>query len=208
MSGEDAPRPVGRDGLSFLETPGVVALPSGRRMLVGGRDGSRVTLELLGGVRVVVDVAEPEWVTLTLHRARGDLDGPPATRPSRAPATVAMDHPGGGLVIRDLPDTAHRTSCGTCPADDRGQFRATVPDGLVTTYVDVLAGLPLDTRPWSVPVGGVRLWRGRVDPAGYALVELFGDDERHWRAGMPVVARVDLGLARGEVGADDPNRPA
>jgi len=182
--------------LRDLGTPGVAALPSGRRMLVGEQDAGWVTLELLGGVRVVVDLTEPEWVTVSLHRARGDRDGPPATRPTGSPATVAMDHPGGGLVIRDLPDTAHRTSCGSCPADDRGQFRATVPGRLVLTYVDVLAGLPLDTRPWSVPVAGVRLWRGRVDRKGRAMVELLGDDERHWVAEMPVVARVDLGLTR------------
>ena len=78
-----------------------------------------------------------------------------------------------------------------------GQFTATVPTRLMVRYVDVLAGLPLDTRPWSVPVAGVRLWRGLVDDSGRAMVELLGDDERHWGPGAQVVARVDVGLRQG-----------
>lgn len=190
------PRSAG-DGPALLHVPGVVPLPSGRRMLVGERDDSYVTLELLGGVRVVVDVADTDRVTLALHRARGDLAGPPATRPAGPAATVAMDHPGGGLVIRDLPDTVRRRFRPEGPGAERGQFTATVPTRLMVRYVDVLAGLPLDTRPWSVPVAGVRLWRGLVDDSGRAMVELLGDDERHWGPGAQVVARVDVGLRQG-----------
>ncbi|MCK0110593.1 hypothetical protein MWU75_00330 [Ornithinimicrobium sp. F0845] len=154
-----------------------------------------MTLELLGGVRIVVELGEPHVVTLSLHRARGELDGPPATRPQGSPATVAMDVPGGGLVIRDVPAT-HQRSREEGQVAGAGQFRVTVPPAMVGEYVDVLAGLPLDTRPWAVPVAGVRLWRGRVNDDGWALVELLGDEERRWGAEMPVVARVDLGLGQ------------
>ena len=52
-----------------------------------------MTLELDEGIRIVVDLDEPESAYLSLHRARTRLDGPPATRPTTArPPWFSADH--------------------------------------------------------------------------------------------------------------------
>jgi len=99
-------RPVTPIGTEWLETPGALLLPSGRRVLVGNREETWVTLELNGGVRVVADFDEPESAYLSLHRARTPLDCLPATRPYGSEATVVLGGSPLTLTIRDIPSGA------------------------------------------------------------------------------------------------------
>lgn len=194
-------RPATPFGTEWLDAAGIVVLPSGRRLLVGEREESWVTLELDDGIRIVVDLDEPESAYLSLHRARTGLDGPPATRPYHCEATVLFGGSPDALVIRDIPFAAHQRRCEHCPPDHRSAFSAPMPVDRLTACLDVLSRFPVRADPWSVPATGAMLWRGRIDGQGRALIELFADDELLWDDGIDVVDHVDLGLDRWAAGA-------
>lgn len=175
---------------SWLHTPGVHSLPSGREVLVGAVEEDWLTIELAEGVRLVVDADGPDQVFLSLHRARGEYDGVPATRPYGSEATVAVEH--GWLVVRDLPASVHQLTCADCPLDERSQFAVSASVGQVTSYLEALIGLPVDPQPWIVPAGGAQVWRGSVDQQGRAVIELLAEDERRWHA-PAVVGHLDVG---------------